>query len=314
MFGRQQLKKLQQYAKKEEAPAQTQYKGSNRRAVAMIPGPALRETQAIPLSDQSRYRQLLLSLEANQSSCCLRISSPRNKSRAAVLIFRGRVLGCIYGTRKFSEQLFGEEAYKHILGDISQRDNYIDAYILNEEIVLAAGSLFHGEVFSGQPNAKSEEIFEAAYHGLVNSAMPGCIVVNDANNLPVCIVYIFAARIVGIFSHKDGWLNTKYETGLKYVVRTPDAKVCASTLAASNTQEVNDITFSLSGLADRTASQWSGVLRYELSNSLFINYGKETSDRLKLGKTSNKFISGTVDPSFNLNRGYASRSAFKLNP
>jgi hypothetical protein len=314
MFGRQQIKKLQQYAKREEAPSQTPYKGSNRRAVAMIPGPALRETQAIPLSDQSRYRQLLLSLEANQSSCCLRISSPRNKSRAAVLIFRGRVLGCIYGSRKFGDQLFSEEAYQHILGDITERDNFIDAYILNEEIVLAAGSLFHGEVFNVDLAAKAEDIFEAAYHSVVQSAMPGCIVVNDGNNLPVCIVYIFGGRIVGIFSHVDGWLNNKYETGLKYVLKTRGAKVSASTLAASNTQEVHDITFSLSGLADRSAEQWTGVMRYELTNHLFVNYGKEVVDKMRMGKASNKFVTGTVDPSVRMNKGYAGRSVFKTNP
>jgi hypothetical protein len=224
------------------------------------------------------------------------------------------VLGCIYGNRRYPNQLFGEEAYKHILTDIAQPDNFIDAYILSEEIVLAAGSLFHGEVFNGDNGSCAEELFETAYRGLIDSAMPGCIVVNDQNNLPVCLVYIFAGRIVGIFSHRDGWLNTQYETGLRYVAKTRNARVCASMLAARNTQEVNNITFSLSGLADRASEPWAGVLRYELSNSLYVNYNKEEIDKMKVRSALNKFVHGTINPAANLNRSFVVRSAFKVHP
>ena len=142
MFSRPEIKKLQKHNRKLE----DNYSGASRRAVSLMPGPSTKNTQDIALNDQSKFRQLLLSVEGNQSSCCIKVTSPRNKSRAALLVFRGRAIGCIYGNKRLERQLFGQEAYGCILADIAHQNNTIDAYLLSEDLVLAAASLFNGEV------------------------------------------------------------------------------------------------------------------------------------------------------------------------
>jgi hypothetical protein len=242
------IKKLQRYSVDKPKMERINYRGINKRALAIIPGPVLRETQEIPITDQSKLRQLFLSLEANQSTCCLRISSSHHRSRSAILVFRGRVLGCIYGRKHFKQQLFGKQAFTHILADMSDRHNGVDAYMLSEELVIAAASLFHGEVFNGRPGAGGEEVFESAYNYMTYTGMPGCIVISGEQNASVATVYVTAGKIVGVYSQKDGWVSTRYETAAKYVTKA--TKVTASMISVGSMEELNALSFSLSGLTD----------------------------------------------------------------
>jgi hypothetical protein len=147
----------------------------------------------------------------------------------------------------------------------------------------------------------------------VHASKPGCIVINDQDNLPVAIVYIFGGKIVGVFSHRDGWVATKYETAAKYVSQTRGAKVFASMLSAQNTQEVQDLTFSLSGLGDRTSNDWSGISKFELGSPIFVNIAPKVK-RSNLAVEVNKFVPGTVNPAAHFSRSLAVRSAFRVEP
>src|SRR5262249_29424567 len=130
-------------------------------------------------------------------------------------------------------------------------------------------------------------------------------------NLPVAIVYIFGGKIVGVFSHRDGWVATKYETAAKYISQTRNAKVFASMLSAKNTQEVQDLTFSLSGLGDRPSNDWSGISKFELGSPIFVNIQPKVK-RSNLAVEVNKFVPGTVNPSAHFNRSMAVRNAFRV--
>ena len=66
--------------------------GLNRRAIGLLPLPQTRETHEISRSENLRYTQLLIAMEAKQSSCCLRIIAPGRKSRSATPIYKGRVM------------------------------------------------------------------------------------------------------------------------------------------------------------------------------------------------------------------------------
>jgi hypothetical protein len=284
-FNRPEIKKLQKHVKR---PEDADKNSSNRRAISLMPGPALRDAQEITVSDQSKFRQLLLSIEANQSSCCIKIVSPKHKSRGAVLIFRGRVVGCIYGNKRLERQLFGQEAYSCVLADISHQSNAMEAYLLSEDLVLSAASLFNGDVFNADNSHSAEEIFESAHRGLVHSGMPGCIVVKSGEEVPAAIIYIFGGKIIGIFSSKEGWVSTSYEKALQYVHQTHGAKVSASMLAARDIDEVFKLSFSLSGLSDpRIHEEPKQMSEFELSYALVSNYDRNQALRMTASTVKN---------------------------
>lgn len=229
-------------------------RGANRRAINLVPLPTVRESHEIAQSHRVRYHQLLVSLEAKQSTCCIRVISESSKSRAAILVFRGRVLGCLYGSKFENEQVFGEEAHRRAMSELAKPSNIIDTYLLSEELVLAGGALFHGHPVD-HSGGSSEQIFESVVTNLMHSNVPGCVVINSFNNEALCMVYIFRGQIIGVYSFNEGWVQSTYEKALEYVLSQPDTQVMASALAARNIKEVESMTFSLTGLGDRANQQ-----------------------------------------------------------
>src|SRR5262249_43065642 len=121
-------------------------------------------------------------------------------------------------------------------------------YILSEEIALAAAALFHGSIMGIPDDLSLEELYELAVGLLSKSYMPGTIVITTSDQSTVCMIYIFDGKIVGIFSHEDGWVEPEYECALKYLRETKDARISASLFSVKTSAEIFDLTFSLTGL------------------------------------------------------------------
>jgi hypothetical protein len=224
--------------------------GVNRRAISLVPLPPNQDLHEISLSANLKSRQLLLSLEAKQSTCCLRIISSSRKSRSAVLIYRGLVIGCVYGSKKLEHQIFGQAAHEQALADLAQPDSLVDAYVLSEEIVLAAASLFHGNVMKAQLNKSAHETYYHAVESMIANNSVGCIVLSDTEKAALCMVYLFAGRIAGAYSFAEGWLKSPFEDTLNCLRAHPGSKVMASALNAANESEAVQLCFSLTGLSE----------------------------------------------------------------
>lgn len=261
--------------------------GSNRRAINLVPLPAYQDKREVSKSHHVRYHQLLVSIEAKQSTCCLRIINPNNKSRSAILVFRGRVLGSLYGRKDLPEQIFGQEAHRLSIAELAHPENILDTYLLSEELVLAGAALFHGLPLS-IPRGSAEDSFEWSSMQLTRSNTPGCIVINNAENLAVCMVYIFGGRIVGVYSFKRGWVEPSYEAALKHVLNTRGAAVVASGLTARNVEEVIALTFSLTGLGDRNETNIRTTAKFVRSETRL-----SSSESRELGGYATRIQTGT---------------------
>jgi hypothetical protein len=224
--------------------------GASRRATSMIPLAASGTTHEIAQTGSVRFHQLLVSLEGNQRTGCLRIISPRNKSRSAILMYRGRVVGCLYGCRKLDYQCLQQDAHKFALADLAMPGNILDAYELPEELVLAAASLFNGDILQLDTSLHSSASFEQALSAITESRLPGCIVVNVGEEM-LCMVYVFNGSIIGVFSARDGWVKATYENALGYINKVKHgAKVVASYLPVRDREHAATLGFSLTGLGD----------------------------------------------------------------
>ncbi len=224
-------------------------RGSNRRAVGLVPFPTKSSQREVSEAKQVRYQQLLISIEGKQSTCCLKVVSPKRKSRSALLIFRGRVLGCIYGRKDLETQILGQNAFQPLIDDLSLPDSFVDTYILPEDLALAAGSLFHGEVFHQPSNLSAGETFEYVHRNLACTGMPGCIVIKRLGSDEfLAFVYMFGGKVTGVFTFANGWLKNTYEQAADLVYQNVTAIVSASKLNACNVQEVLQLSFGLTGI------------------------------------------------------------------
>lgn len=212
----------------------------------MFPDSANRE-QDIKDTVSLRFHHLLISLEGGQRTGCLKISSHHEKSRSAILLYRGRVVGAVYGKKYMRGQYLHQDAHKCAMSDLATPGNLLDAYELPEDLVLAAASLFYGETLDTNYGQAIESVFENAIGALQRSGMPGCVVVNSYSEETICIVYVSKGKICGIFSANEGWTRGNVDT-LKRQLSGRQCKVHASILPLEDPRYVG---FSLSGVGDR---------------------------------------------------------------
>ena len=258
MFDSNDARSLRQHFKRNESPQQ-QYEGNNRRAIGLLPDPKDEQSVLKPGTTGPNRQRLLVALEADQRSCCLKMESHKRKSRGAILVFRGRVLGTIYGSKSLEEQLLDQQAYAKVCNDIVEPESSVDTYSLDEELIIAAASLFHGKPFQLSGDTTIDYVFAAYVKTLIQSNMPGCVVVSNFEHMAVCLAYVFAGKLVGFYSGQEGWMPPVASVALNQVRKFPQASVTGSMLQARNVEEVFGLTFSLSGLADRSTASWSGL-------------------------------------------------------
>jgi hypothetical protein len=203
-----------------------------------------------------RYHQLLITLEGNKRTGVVKVVNPKRRSRAAILMYRGRVLGCVYGRKGLDGQVIQGDAHNATLADLATTGNLVDAYQLSEDIVLAAASLFHGDVLEVPSTGDAHARFDAAMNQIMKTNKPGCVVVNSSDSEMKSMVYISKGQVMGVFCAQKGWVEPTPESAHKIIRNAKqEVEISASILSIENVDTVDSMSFSLSGLADRDRYQ-----------------------------------------------------------
>jgi hypothetical protein len=245
------------------------YWGVSRRATNLLPAPVNTDDVLLKGASINGYSNLLLSLEASQKSGCLIIQSEKSKSRSGLLIFRGRILGCMYGQKHLKNYLFDGNAYDRALQDLQGIKKTVDVYNLKDEIVIATAALFHGPAFE-EPDMSPVKFFDDVHAQLIESSVPGCIVMTDKVDHATFIVYIFAGQIVGVHCSKKGWIHPDLASVYKYLDKFPKQRIQACVLPCRNVVDVHQYSFSLSGLADREFKKLPPSGKYDILNIFYL--------------------------------------------
>ncbi len=224
---------------------------TSRRAVSLFPQPIEGLQKEQMQTTNVNFYKLLIQIEGNQCSGCLQITSQKNRSRSAILVYRGRVIGCSWGQRNVEKQSFGQEALEHALSDLASPDNQLVAYQLSEDIVLAAAALFHGQALSFDQSQGVKENAQNAILSIRSSEFPGTVVINRGAQEDICMVYIAQGKILGLHSIERGWLDGANLSNFFDALEAHDASVQASVLVARSSQDAYKIGLSLTGIGDR---------------------------------------------------------------
>ncbi len=196
----------------------------------------------------------------------MQIESERHKSRSAILVFRGRVVASIYGSKFIGKHLFEEEAFQLAVRDLASRGSKLSLYLLGDDIVLAAAALFHGVPLSMPTYADANSAFDAAYEHYVQSKQTGTMVLTHNEELFVCMVYFCNGNIVGLYSDRFGRLEPSHKSVKSYLSRSSNVEVSASVLPV----KYDDFGFSLSGLADRPRDSEANTTEHGIPS--YLNY------------------------------------------
>lgn len=235
------------------------FEGTSRRAINYFPSSSLSPKSKVKLafSNEKPILPQLISIEAAKVSGCIKMESERFKSRAAVLIYKGRVIACVYGSKAHPEQLFGTAGYVAMMSEISSVHSDVSSYALDEKVVLSAASMFHGEVFNASPEQDPKLSLSSCMKFIEELSASGSIAVADNSGRAVCLLYLSGSSLLGINSLHSSVREKDIRSIWQYLKNNPQAKIMANSFAPED-DSVNAFTFSmLSQSAQRPTAQSS---------------------------------------------------------
>jgi len=238
-------------------------KMSGRADAVLAPAAEMSEGKTI-VSQNFNQHAVFYSLAANRSTCCIRISCSKQKSRATLIIFRGRVLSCVYGKRGQQQYTFGTEAFSRAQIDLLNQQAELAIHALTEESALSAAAFFEGHQ-QVQPMNKSTHDFFAGVSNEINSRkVPGCFVMRDDDNNASAVVYFHGGKITGIYSYENGWLkDKKHESAIKLFANKKGFTSAAYMLNAMSMEQIYNLTFSLTGVDDNEIDKAEWIIGTE---------------------------------------------------
>jgi len=145
-------------------------------------------------------QELIEEMESLQHSGCIKVSSEGQNSRAAALLYAGRVVGCTFSCKNSIDALSGEEAVAAMLASMQEEDCAVNSYTLPTNVVLPMAALF-----LGQPVERKEHVAAVDYYNMVTNYVAekdhtACITLIHPNHRLMHMVLFFRGQAIGIFA------------------------------------------------------------------------------------------------------------------
>jgi hypothetical protein len=156
-----------------------------------------------------------------------------------LLIYNGKIIGCIYGSKRITTQLFGQQAYEKIISELTRFDNFIDGYILPPQYALAAGSMFHEELITAEGDESPEAVARRALALFASRECGGSIVVTNSKNVPEFVMFfsqqnLLGSQVLNKGKSTRGKAPEQVSKLWEYLKANPEAKVFASLLSSQD--------------------------------------------------------------------------------
>lgn len=151
---------------------------------------------------------LLRDLELAAFTGTLKARSESLKSRSAMLLYRGRVVGAIYGRKDLNEPLDIQKSIALIKGDLKNADTLIQVYELPQNVVLSMSAIFLGCPVTNDGSLDVKDFVDTTLMSMRLSGEMGCITIAHEAQRPDILLFIDRGDLTGGFEIE----TTTYET------------------------------------------------------------------------------------------------------
>ncbi|MFA6212889.1 MAG: hypothetical protein WCT03_13205 [Candidatus Obscuribacterales bacterium] len=173
-----------------------------RRAIDLLMPPpdqeSLESLKTFKISDYD-LEWLITDVEGGMRTGCLKATSESKMSRAAILLYNGRAVGCIYGCKSNPEAKATEESLSLTLTDLEAPDTMVTMYDLPDEAALAMSALFLGLALEREDNLDSRSYFDHVMNWFVTSASTACVVITLPSSKSTYLVFVGKGQFGGAF-------------------------------------------------------------------------------------------------------------------
>jgi len=254
-------KAQEQHTQKTELPSQQQFeediafqvwaqtapmKVHLKRAVDLIL-PSLRtaSNNSFKIADYD-LEWLITDLEGGMRTCSVKAESKVTPSRSAMLMYRGRAVGCVYTSAQHLEPPPVEESLQLMLTDLSLPNTEVAIYDLSEGLTLAMSALFMGYPVKRTDDYDARPYLDYICNWLESKGQTACLAITLPDNAGNCFVYVHAGQFVGAFYVEDQTFTQDKTYLYQLLEENPKANVEVSILPTEMVSSVVRFGYSIS--------------------------------------------------------------------
>jgi hypothetical protein len=174
-----------------------------RRAIDLIMPPIDGQSVSTMRIGDYDVEWLITQLEGGMFTGCVKAACESRLSRAAMLLYKGRAVGCIYGCKADPTTKPTEESLQAMLSDLESPDTVVSQYDLPEEITLAMSSLFLGYPVERHDDYSAKEYLDYICNWLGQKNGTATLAISLTQDRGTCLGYIYKGEFSGAFYVED---------------------------------------------------------------------------------------------------------------
>jgi len=174
-----------------------------RRAIDLIMPPIEADSMRSMRIGDFDVEWLITQLEGGMHTGCVKAACESRLSRAAMLLYKGRAVGCIYGCKSDPTTKPTEESLQAMLADLESPDTVVTIYDLPEEITLAMSSLFLGYPVERHDDYSAKEYLDYICNWLGQKNGTATLAISLTQDRGTCLGYIYKGEFSGAFYVED---------------------------------------------------------------------------------------------------------------
>lgn len=219
-----------------------------RRAIDLILPPLNKNQQPnkMNIGQSDDLLWLITDLEGGMRTGCVKAFCEGRKSRSAVLLYRGRAVGCIYGNKGMTDPLPTESSLQMMLSDCQTPNTQLVMYGLPEEVTLAMSALFLGYPVERSDDLDARSYMDYIMNWFAQKQQTACLAysVNEASG--TLLAFIHRGAFVGSFYVESQEFSEDINFVYNMLAQDKSARVEASILPPELTSTSVRLGFSLS--------------------------------------------------------------------
>lgn len=219
-----------------------------RRAIDLILPPVDKSQQPnkMKIAESDDLLWLITDLEGGMRTGCVKAFCEPKKSRAAVLLYKGRAVGCIYGNKELKDPLPTEHSLQMMLSDCQTPDTQLLMYGLPEEVTLAMSALFLGYPVERSDDLDARSYMEYIMSWFAQKEQTACLAFSLQMSGATLLAFVHKGQFVGSFYVETQEFSRDINFVYNTITQDPQARVEASILPPELTSAAVRFGFSLS--------------------------------------------------------------------
>lgn len=159
------------------------------------------------------FQWIMSDLEGGIRTGCVKASNQRKKSRSAMLVHRGRIVGCMYSSTVLHDTRPTDESLQSMFADLAVPETSVMMYDLPENVTLAISALFRGYPVQRNDSYDAVAYFDYILGWLESQESTACVIITAPSDSSTCLNYVYKGQFCGAFCVED----QQFKTNKKFV-------------------------------------------------------------------------------------------------